>query len=97
VSCRESCPHCETNYENDWHVFIGCEAAKQVWQVAGLWDIIMDAAAAVSNNFAECIFQLSCRCSKQMCQDIAMMLWCFWRRQNDKVWEGDKMCGWLCI
>jgi len=47
-------------------VIIGCEAAKQVWQVAGLWDIIMGAAAAVS-SFAECIFQFLCRCSKQMC------------------------------
>lgn len=24
-----------------------------------------------------------------MCQDIVIMLWCLWRRQNDKVWEGD--------
>lgn len=68
-------------------MFIGCEAAKQVWQVAGLWDIIMEAVAV--SNFAECIFQLLCRCSKQKCHDIAMILWCLWRRRNDKVWEGE--------
>jgi hypothetical protein len=28
VSCSDMRPHCDTNYENDWHVFRGCEAAK---------------------------------------------------------------------
>jgi len=40
VYSSDCCPHCETNYENDWYVFIGCVAAKQVWSEAGLWDII---------------------------------------------------------
>jgi len=37
------CPHCETNYENDRQMFIGCEAAKQVLQEVGLWERISEA------------------------------------------------------
>jgi hypothetical protein len=28
VQCTDLCPHCETTYENEWHLFIGCEKAK---------------------------------------------------------------------
>ena len=35
VPCSDIFPHCETNYENDWHMFIGCEAAKQVGKRRG--------------------------------------------------------------
>lgn len=49
VSCTYCCPHCENSYKNDWHLFIGYKVAKQVWQVAGLWELVRDAVAVVSN------------------------------------------------
>jgi len=88
VPCTDSCPHCETNYENDWHVFIGCEEAKKVWQAAGLWGKIEEVAGSAT-SFADCIFSLLCRLTSNMRNDMAMMLWCLWCRRNDKVWEGD--------
>lgn len=60
VPCtRIRCPHCETNYENDWHVVIGCKEAKKAWTEARLWDLISDVGSAM--NFVECIFSLLCR------------------------------------
>ena len=80
---------CETNYENDWLVFIGCEKAKREWREAGLWDKINNNSVA-ANNLTECVFSLFCNCSEQVCSEIAMMLWCIWRRRNNKVWEAEQ-------
>ena len=88
VPCTDSCPFCETNYENDWHVFIGYEEAKNVWRTAGMWELIQN-VAAVADSFADCIFSLLCRLSIHQCNDMAMMLWCLWQRRNDKVWGGE--------
>jgi len=75
IPCSDICPHCETNHENDWHVFIGCEAAKQVWQEAGLWERISDGVVNVI-GLAACLFSCLCRFPEQVCNDITMMLWC---------------------
>lgn len=56
---EDSCPHCETNYENDWHVVIGCKEAKKAWTEDRLWDLISDVGSVM--NFVECIFSLLCR------------------------------------
>jgi len=29
VPCSDCCPHCETNYENDWHMFMRCDAENK--------------------------------------------------------------------
>jgi len=49
VQCTDSCPFCETNYENDWHVFIGCDEAKIVWISAGRWHLVQNAAAVAAS------------------------------------------------
>ncbi|MCH82554.1 BZIP-like protein [Trifolium medium] len=37
VPCTDQCPYCEQNYENDWHLFLGCERAQQeIEQPAGV-------------------------------------------------------------
>jgi hypothetical protein len=59
-----------------------------VWQAAGLWGKIEEVAGSAA-SFADCIFSLLCRLTSNMRNDMAMMLWCLWRRRNDKVWEGD--------
>ena len=88
MPCTDCCPFCETNYENDWHVFIGYDEAKTVWRTAGLWDVI-STTVAVAESFAACIFSLLCRLTVEECKDLVMMLWCIWRRRNDKVWDGE--------
>jgi hypothetical protein len=78
VPCTDNCPFCEPNYENDWHVFLGCEEAKDVWRMAGLWEQIQG-TMNVATGFADCIFSLIRRLSSDKSNDIAMMLWCLWR------------------
>jgi len=88
VPCTDSCPFCQTNYENDWHVFIRCEEAKSIWRTAGLWELIRDTLNNAT-SFTACIFSLLRRLTSDKSNDVAMMLWCLWRRRNDKVWDGD--------
>jgi hypothetical protein len=75
VPYTDRCPFCETNYENDLHVLIGCKEVKTVWRTAGLWDLISD-TVAVAVSFADCIFPLMCWLTLDECKDLAMMLWC---------------------
>jgi hypothetical protein len=49
VPCTDSCQFCETNYENDWHVFLGCEEAKNVWRMAGLWEKVQGTMNAATD------------------------------------------------
>jgi len=88
VSCTYICPFCQTNYENDWHVFIRCEEAKFVWRTAGLWELIRDTVNDAT-SFADCIFSLLCRLTSDKSNDIAMMFRYLWRHRHDKVWDGD--------
>lgn len=38
VSYSPSCCFCYHVYENEWHLFICCEKAKQIWTATGLWN-----------------------------------------------------------
>jgi hypothetical protein len=42
-----------------------------------------------ATSFENCFFSLLRRLTSDKINDIAMMLWCLWRRRNDKVWDGD--------
>jgi len=88
VPCTDCCPFCETNYENDWHVFIGREEVKTVWRTADLWDLIAEIVADAA-SFADCFFSLLCRLTADESKDMAIILWCIWRRRNDKVRDSD--------
>jgi len=88
VQCPDSSPHCENHYKKKWHIFIGCEKARQIWTEAGLWNTIscfFDGAAGFTNMF----FTVLCRLSASFVADISMTLWCLCRRRNDKVWNDE--------
>lgn len=48
------CLHRKSNYENDWHVFMGCDATKQVWQEEGLWKKISEGVVNATSFAAFC-------------------------------------------
>ncbi|GAU36460.1 hypothetical protein TSUD_166260 [Trifolium subterraneum] len=87
VQCTDLCPHCETTYENEWHVFLGCEKAKRIWIEAGLWDDIAQLVVA-ANSFNSLVFSFMTVNLEQKCSDFVMIMWCLWKRRNEKIWEG---------
>ncbi|XP_024640821.1 uncharacterized protein [Medicago truncatula] len=55
---------------------------------AGLWETI---AGSVNNaaDFADLFFSIFCRLSKDAVTYIIMIMWCLWRRCNEKVWHDE--------
>jgi ribonuclease HI len=86
VQCTDLCPHCETTYENEWHLFIGCEKAKRVWIAAGLWDDISQVVVA-ANSFNSLVFSFLTVHLEKKCSDFVLIMWCLWKRRNEKIWE----------
>jgi hypothetical protein len=50
---------------------------------------VISTTVVVVESFAACIFSLLCWLIVEECKDLAMILWCIWRRHNDKVWDGE--------
>jgi hypothetical protein len=86
VQCTDLCPHCESTYENEWHLFVSCCKAREVWLQAGLWDVVNNLSTSAV-GFSELIFSALTVLEGAKKQDFVMMVWCLWRQQNDKVWE----------
>lgn len=40
IECQLNCIYCNSNTENEWHLFILCPYAKQIWLQSNLWQII---------------------------------------------------------
>jgi hypothetical protein len=40
VPCPSECPFCANNEEDDWHILFGCSDSQEVWNEAGLRDVI---------------------------------------------------------
>jgi hypothetical protein len=86
IQCTDLCPHCETTFENEWHLFIGCDSAKKVWMEAGLWDMIQEHVDNAT-GFENLCFSILAAAQEPIKSDIVMVLWCVWKRRNEKIWE----------
>ncbi|MCI44966.1 putative ribonuclease H protein, partial [Trifolium medium] len=61
VQYTDLCPHCETMFENEWHLFIGYDSAKRVWMGAGHRDMVQ-----VHAENATCFQEFSLHCWQQL-------------------------------
>jgi hypothetical protein len=58
----------------------------ELWEAAGLWSTIETLINTVL-NFNDFILTAFRSQSQQIVIVIIMMLWCLWRRRNEKLWE----------
>jgi ribonuclease HI len=86
VHCSNRCVHCQNNFENEWHIFVGCRKAQEIWEEADLWSII-DGLIDMADGFVSLFFQLLQRLSQVQLCNFVMGLWCIWKRRNEKLWE----------
>jgi hypothetical protein len=86
VMCLDTCPHCENCYKNDWHLFCGCGKARQIWEAVGIWHNISNMVSNAT-SFVDLIFVVMDKFDNHAMQDFGMMLWCIWRRRNEKLCE----------
>ncbi|MCH80584.1 BZIP-like protein [Trifolium medium] len=72
VPCTDLCPHCETTYENEWHLFISCTKAREVWLRADLWEVVRS-LTATAVGFVELIFSALTTLEGERKQDFVMI------------------------
>lgn len=88
VPCIQCCPHCEIGVEEEQHIFFGCQKSRQVWEAAGMLEVV-DAAVQMTNNYKETVFQLLKNSDEQRKTTAAMLLWSIWKRRNEKLWNNN--------
>jgi len=76
VQCTDGCPFCENHYENEWHLFVGCGKAKEVWITTGLWDGLSHFMANAV-DFASLFFDIIQKWQQHNVLDFVMMLCCY--------------------
>jgi hypothetical protein len=90
VQCPMECPLCVGELEEEWHIFLDCEAIKEAWHSMGLQHIIQ---SRVNNchDFCDLMFDICRNEAKQVAGKVAVMLWCIWQNRNNFVWNNNKM------
>jgi hypothetical protein len=63
---------------------VSSNQAKEVWQQAGMWDIINRLDEIVTGIKAFVFTALTTLDEMRKC-DFVMLLWCLWKHINDKV------------
>ncbi|KAK2434249.1 hypothetical protein QL285_019418 [Trifolium repens] len=86
VNCPHTCAHCQQNFENEWHLFFGCEKAQEIWEEAGLWYLI-EGMFETADGFVSLFFKLLDLLSQHLVFQFVSALWCIWKRRNQNIWE----------
>ncbi|XP_058775913.1 uncharacterized protein LOC131650213 [Vicia villosa] len=91
---------CGHNYEDDWHVFVGCSETFSCWQSAGLNDIISPRLHSFQ-DLKSFIFDICLKDDRYTVGRVAVMLEGLWKNRNDFVWHNEKedasKLGWLAF
>ncbi|GAU27143.1 hypothetical protein TSUD_104520 [Trifolium subterraneum] len=92
VQCTTSCPICEEEEENDWHLLYDCETSKRAWRSAGIVHIIQPhVQQAITTK--ECIMKLCRNSDRKEAGKAAMLIWMLWKNRNNCVWNHEKEQG----
>lgn len=86
VQCPEECPLCESAVENEWHLFFECQCAEAVWRASGLWNDIQSMVME-AEGFKASFFKILDLLQEGPRKCFVMMLWCLWKRKNERLWE----------
>ncbi|KHN48222.1 hypothetical protein glysoja_007891, partial [Glycine soja] len=84
VACTTLCAHCNTNFENSWHVVFGCEQVLNVWNSSNIWNNIFDQVLQ-AEDIVSLIFNLLETLPIEIAIKFVLVLWCIWTRRNDKI------------
>jgi ribonuclease HI len=86
VSCPTDCASCDAAHEDLNHLLFECSFAIQVWNSAGIWHEVQNAAIQ-SDNAVNTIFYLLHKLPMNVQQRIAAIFWSLWKHRNLKIWE----------
>jgi ribonuclease HI len=92
VPCPLTCPLCDYDVEDDWHILFGCESSLSAWHVSGLYPLI---AAHIQQGCTvkDLILHICRRIDRNDAGQVAVLLWTLWNNRNNWVWHQDKEQG----
>lgn len=86
VQCPMQCCFRPQSIENEWHIFIDCEKAKDIWKAASFWYHIHPRIDKV-DGFNEIIWDLLQYLHAHDQNQLAIILSTIWRNRNNKIWN----------
>jgi ribonuclease HI len=86
VPCSNKCPYCDTNEENEWHCFFGCNIVEEVWLEAGCRQQVQEFIINAT-GFVPMIFNMLAEFDGSTMSQIAMLLWSIWWRRKQTCWN----------
>jgi ribonuclease HI len=92
VPCPLSCPLCDNDLEDDWHVVFDCEYSIQSRQTAGLQHVL-DPWIQNGRNIKETILGICSRLDEETAGRFASLVWILWNNRNNCVWNNTKEQG----
>jgi hypothetical protein len=81
-----SCPLCDQDNEDDWHVLCNCDINIQARQVAGLEQMLAPRLQQVS-SIREVIHEVCSVEDKETARAFVMLMWVLWNNKNNRVWN----------
>ena len=89
VICPSTCQFCENHTEDDWHLFVGCDATNQCWEASGLSNLIAS-RQNLHHDLKSLIFDI-CRIEdNKVAGRFAVMLELLWNNRNDFIWRQER-------
>jgi len=86
VSCPTNCESCNYNYEDLNHLLFECPLAIQVWNSAGIWQDVQNAAMD-SDSAVNTIFYLLQNSPVNIQHRFAAICCSLWKHRKLKIWE----------
>lgn len=86
VSCPTNCASCSYDYEDLNHLLFEFPLAIQVWNSAGIWQDVQN--AAMNSDYAvNTIFYLLQNSPMNIQPCFSAIYFSFWKHRNLKIWE----------
>jgi hypothetical protein len=92
VPCPLSCPLCDHDREDDWHVLFNCEFSVQSRLSAGLEHFISPWIQQ-GRSLCEVIHNICSSNDKDVAGLFATLIWVVWNNRNNCVWNDTKESG----
>lgn len=86
VNCPITCRYYHNDLGKEYHILFGCNQVKEFWEATRFWSRISGFVARAKSAIV-LIFDLLNEFQDFSLKKFAIMLWCIWRRRNEKLWE----------
>jgi len=89
VNCPSSCPVFDNSVEQTIQLLFGCQFNNEVWDVAGLKDVIGKQMTITSSPHSV-IMDICASEDSTVVSNMAMVIWSLWYNRNNIIWNNKR-------